>query len=128
MDKIKNLLLLVVAGIIIIFRFALDQTQFELLFVSAVTVISLLYVIFDIIVKVYRTKNEYYMSHNLPKIEVRRQKKRLQIASVSFTVAAIILSFLYIIFLKSNAINDALAIITLLISLEEASIIVVFTK
>lgn len=64
----------------------------------------------------------------MPKIEVRRQKKRLQIASVSFTVAAILLSFIYILFFKSNAINDALAIITLLISLEDASIIVEFTK
>ena len=128
MNNVKNLLLFSIAVIFIVFRFVLDQTPFELVFVAAVTVISLIYVLFNIATEVYRIRSSIINNPSFPKIVARKQKKKMRRIILALFVAFLSLSITYILKLKTSAINDALAILTLVISIEDSFIVNVLTK
>lgn len=128
MNNVKNLLLFSIAGIFIIFRIVLDQTPFEIVFVAAVTVISLIYVLFNIATEVYRIRSSLFDNPSFPKIVARKQKKKMQRIILALFVGFLALSITYILKLKSSALNDALAILTLVISIEDSFIVNVLTK
>ena len=128
MNNVKNLLLFSIAGIFIIFRIVLDQTPFEIVFVAAVTVISLIYVLFNIATAVYRIRSSLFDNPSFPKIVARKQKKKMQRIILALFVGFLALSITYILKLKSSALNDALAILTLVISIEDSFIVNVLTK
>ena len=128
MEKVKDIILFSIAGIFIAFRFFVNQSPFELSCVAGITVISLLYVLFSIEFKLYNTEIATYDLPNYPKIAARKQKSKLKRALAFNVIALIAFSFSYVLEVKSSAMNDTLAIVTLVMSLEDSFIVSVLTK
>lgn len=123
MERIKNTLIAIVSVIIIVFRFLLDGSDYELFFVSSVTIISFLFVLFCITSNIYNNRVREYENNDYPKIVIRKQKQKLSRLAWFVFGFLITFSILYILFFKSNVINDVIAIITLVISIEDSYIV-----
>lgn len=128
MERTKDFLLFVIAGIFIIFRFVIDQTQYELFFVASITVISFLFVVFCVVTDYYDKRIITLDSSGFPKVVAKKQKKKMRIFICLLFVILAGLSILYILKLKTTAFNDVLAIVTLVISIEDSFIVNQLTK
>ena len=128
----KNSIFLIAIGILIsIFRLYIDKINSEdLIFIMAIiNTVAFDYVILIIVLDIEKNINDMILKSTLPVEQQEKCKKNVNlILQTTNIIIFIMFSIIYIIFLRSGALNDILAIMSLMISICQEQISDYFSK
>lgn len=128
----KNSIFLIAIGILIsIFRLYIDKINSEdLIFIMAIiNTVAFDYVILIIVLDIENNINDMILKSTLPVEQQEKCKKNVNlILQITNIIIFIMFSIIYIIFLRSGALNDILAIMSLMISICQEQISDYFSK